>query len=414
MRRFRAAASLAGDPRGPYFHFLRHCRSFCRSSSLPEAAAAAAPADGLESQVLVEGSGSSRTAILNRPSVLNAFSTAMGAKLQKLYKNWEDDPDIGFVMMKGSGRAFCAGGDIVSLYHLINRGKIEDCKDFFRTIYSFIYFVGTYLKPHVALLNGITMGGGAGVSIPGTFRVATDKTVFATPETLIGFHPDAGASFYLSHLPGHLGEYLGLTGEKLTGAEMIACGLATHYTLDAKLPLIEEQLGKLVTEDPSVIESMLEKYGDLVCPDKMSVVHKIELVDKCFGHETVEEIIDALESQTAGLKDSWCNSALRRLKEASPLSLKVSLRSVREGRFQTLDQCLAREYRTSLQGISKQISHDFCEGVRARVVDKDLAPKWDPPSLDKVSEDMVGQYFSPLSELEPDLDLPTKVREAFA
>ncbi|XP_010056417.2 3-hydroxyisobutyryl-CoA hydrolase-like protein 1, mitochondrial [Eucalyptus grandis] len=299
----------------------------------------------------------------------------MGAKLQKLYKNWEDDPDIGFVMMKGSGRAFCAGGDIVSLYHLINRGKIEDCKDFFRTIYSFIYFVGTYLKPHVALLNGITMGGGAGVSIPGTFRVATDKTVFATPETLIGFHPDAGASFYLSHLPGHLGEYLGLTGEKLTGAEMIACGLATHYTLDAKLPLIEEQLGKLVTDDPSVIESMLEKYGDLVCPDKMSVVHKIELVDKCFGHETVEEIIDALESQTAGLKDSWCNSALRRLKEASPLSLKVSLRSVREGRFQTLDQCLAREYRMSLQGISKQISHDFCEGVRARVVDKDLAPK---------------------------------------
>ncbi|KAL3738921.1 hypothetical protein ACJRO7_020323 [Eucalyptus globulus] len=415
MRRFRAAASLAGDPRSPHFHFLRHCRSFCRSSSLPEAdaAAAAASADGLESQVLVQGSGSSRTAILNRPSVLNAFSTAMGAKLQKLYKNWEDDPDIGFVMMKGSGRAFCAGGDIVSLYHLINRGKIEDCKDFFRTIYSFIYFVGTYLKPHVALLNGITMGGGAGVSIPGTFRVATDKTVFATPETLIGFHPDAGASFYLSHLPGHLGEYLGLTGEKLTGAEMIACSLATHYTLDAKLPLIEEQLGKLVTDDPSVIESMLEKYGDLVCPDKMSVVHKIELVDKCFGHETVEEIIDALESQTAGLKDSWCNSALRRLKEASPLSLKVSLRSVREGRFQTLDQCLAREYRMSLQGISKQISHDFCEGVRARVVDKDLAPKWDPPGLDKVSEDMVDQYFSPLSELEPDLDLPTKVREAF-
>ncbi|KAF7851261.1 hypothetical protein BT93_L4264 [Corymbia citriodora subsp. variegata] len=407
MRPFREAASLAGNLRGS--RFLRRCRSFCCSSSLPDAASA----DDLESQVLVAGSGSSRTAILNRPSVLNALNTAMGARLQKLYKNWEDDPDVGFVMMKGSGRAFCAGGDVVGLYHLINRGKIEDCKDFFRTLYSYIYFLGTYLKPHVALLNGITMGGGAGVSIPGTFRVATDKTVFATPETLIGFHPDAGASFHLSHLPGHLGEYLGLTGEKLTGAEMIACGLATHYTLDAKLPLIEEQLGKLVTDDPSVIESMLEKYGDLVYPDKMSVIHKIELVDKCFGHETVEEIIDALESQTAGLKDSWCNSALRRLKEASPLGLKVSLRSIQEGRFQTLDQCLAREYRMSLQGISKQISGDFCEGVRARMVDKDLAPKWDPPSLDKVSEDMVDQYFSPLSELEPDLDLPTKVREAF-
>ncbi|XP_030513495.2 3-hydroxyisobutyryl-CoA hydrolase-like protein 1, mitochondrial [Rhodamnia argentea] len=406
MRRFREAASLARNLRGS--RFLGHCRSFC--CSLPDAASV----DDLENQVLVEGRGCSRTAILNRPSVLNALSTAMGAKLQKLYKNWEDDPDIGFVMMKGSGsRAFCAGGDIVGLYQLINRGKMEDCKDFFGTLYRFIYFLGTYLKPHVALLNGITMGGGAGVSIPGTFRVATDKTVFATPETLIGFHPDAGASFYLSHLPGHLGEYLALTGEKLTGVEMIACGLATHYTLDARLPLIEEQLGKLVTDDPSVIESMLEKYGDLVCPDKMSVIHKTELVDKCFGHDTVEEIIDALESKTAGLKDSWCTSALRRLKEASPLSLKVSLRSIREGRFQTLDQCLAREYRMSLQGISEQISCDFCEGVRARMVDKDLAPKWDPPSLDKVSEDMVDQYFSPLSELEPELDLPTKVREAF-
>ncbi|KAI6706528.1 hypothetical protein NL676_009490 [Syzygium grande] len=405
MRRLRAAASLARDLRGARFRGGRCGRSFCRSP--PDAA----PADDLESsQVLVEGRGCSRTAILHRPSALNALSTAMGARLQQLYKNWEDDPDIGFVMMKGSGRAFCAGGDIVSLYQLINRGKIEDCKDFFRTLYGFIYFLGTFLKPHVALLNGITMGGGAGVSIPGTFRVATDKTVFATPETLIGFHPDAGASFYLSHLPGHLGEYLGLTGEKLTGAEMMACGLATHYTLDARLPLIEEQLGKLVADDPSVIESILEKYGDLVCPDKMSVIHKMELVDKCFGHDTVEEIIDALESKTAGLKDSWCNSALKRLKEASPLSLKVSLRSVREGRFQTFDQCLAREYRMSLQGISKQISGDFCEGVRARMVDKDLAPKWDPPSLDKVSEDMVDQYFSPLSELEPDLDLPTKLK----
>ncbi|XP_048334631.2 3-hydroxyisobutyryl-CoA hydrolase-like protein 1, mitochondrial [Ziziphus jujuba] len=109
--------------------------------------------------------------------------------------------------MKGSGRAFRAGGDIVSLYHLINRGNLEDCKQFFRTAYTLVYIIGTYLKPHVALLNGIAMGGGAGVSIPGTFRVATDKTVFATPETLVGFHPDAAASFYLSHLPGHLGMF---------------------------------------------------------------------------------------------------------------------------------------------------------------------------------------------------------------
>ncbi|KAE8038639.1 hypothetical protein FH972_011127 [Carpinus fangiana] len=405
MQRFKAALLLRRSPHSP--RFLNHHRTLC---SLPDSALT----EDLDSQVLVEAKAWSRTAILNRPSVLNALSTAMGARLQNLYTCWENDPDIGFVAIKGSGRAFCAGGDIVTLYHTINAGKMEDCKEFFRKTYTFIYFLGTYLKPHVALLNGITMGGGAGVSIPGTFRVATDKTVFATPETLIGFHPDAGASFYLSHLPGHLGEYLGLTGEKLNGAEMIACGLATHYAHTARLPLIEEQLGKLVTDDPSVIETCLEKYSELVYPDKTSVVNRFEMLDKCFSHDTVEEIIDALESEASKTNDAWCSSTLKRLKETSPLSLKVSLKSIREGRFQSLDQCLIREYRMSLQGISNLISRDFREGVRARMVDRDLAPKWDPPSLEQVSEDMVEHYFSPLSEFEPDLELPTKLREAFS
>ncbi|XVE76899.1 hypothetical protein DITRI_Ditri13aG0017600 [Diplodiscus trichospermus] len=370
-------------------------------------------ADDLQNQVLDEGKASCRVAILNRPSSLNALNKNIGARLHELYASWEDDPNVGFVVMKGSGRAFCAGGDIFALYHLINEGKMEESKEFFWTLYSFIYHLGTYLKPHVAILNGITMGGGAGVSIPGTFRLATARTVFATPETQIGFHPDAGASFYLSRLPGHLGEYLGLTGEKLSGAEMISCGLATHYSHTEKVPLIEKELENLVTDDPSVIESSLEKYSDVAYPENISALHRIELLDKCFGHDTVEEIIDSLESEASATDDAWCNSTLKKLKEASPLSLKVSLRSIREGRFQTLDQCLVREYRMSLQGISKQISSDFCEGVRARVVDKDFAPKWDPPSLEKVSTDMVDHYFAPLSESEPDLDLPTKQREAF-
>lgn len=369
--------------------------------------------EDLDSDVLVEGKAYSRTAILNRPSALNALNSSMCVRLRKLYRSWEDNPDIGFVALKGGGRAFCAGGDILSIYKFLKQGNLEDCKELFRDVYKTVYLVGTLLKPHVALLNGITMGGGTGVSIPGTFRVATDKTVFATPETLIGFHPDAGASFFLSHLPGHLGEYLALTGETLNGKEMIAFGLATHYTLNEKLRLIEEQLGKLVTDDPSVIEATLGKYADLAFPDKMSVFHRIETVDKCFGKDTVEEIFDALENEASRTNDPWCNSTLRRLKEASPLSLKVSLRSIREGRFQTLDQCLVREYRMTLQAISNQISHNFPEGIRAKMVDKDLAPKWKPSSLEQVSEDMVERYFSLLSESEPDLELPTKQREAF-
>ncbi|XP_058084968.1 small ribosomal subunit protein mS47 [Magnolia sinica] len=391
----------------PTFRF--HPHQYRSLSAHPSSA----PNDDLQNQVLVEGNANSRTAILNRPSSLNALTTSMSARLKKLYESWEENSDIGFVVMKGSGRAFCAGGDVVTLCRLLNEGKVEDCKDFFRTLYKFIYVLGTYLKPHVAILDGVTMGGGAGVSVPGTFRVATDNTVFATPETQIGFHPDAGASFYLSHLPGYLGEYLALTGEKLNGVEMIACGLATHYSLSARLGWIEERLGKLVTDDPSVIETSLEQYGDLVYPDKRSVLHRIETVDKCFGLDTVEEIIDALESEAAKSYDEWCTLALKKLKEASPLSLKVSLRSIREGRYQSLDQCLVREYRMSLHGISARVSGDFCEGVRARLVEKDFAPKWDPPSLYQVSKDMVDHYFSPLSEYEPDLKLPTTMREAF-
>ncbi|KNA16112.1 hypothetical protein SOVF_092040 isoform A [Spinacia oleracea] len=368
----------------------------------------------LNDEVLVEGNSHSRTAILHRPPALNALNTSMGALLQKYYKCWEDDPNVGFVMMKGSGKAFCAGGDIVTLYRQINKGKIEECKEFFWTLYTFIYVLGTYLKPHVALLNGITMGGGGGVSIPGTFRVATEKTVFATPETMIGFHPDAGASFYLSHLPGHIGEYLALTSKSLSGAEMLACGLATHYSLSTKLPQIEEHLVNLVSDDFSVVETSLQEFADVVSPDSMSVLHRLEILNKCFGHGTVEEIIDSLEDEATKTDHAWCASTLKRLREVSPLSLKVSLRSIREGRYQTLDQCLAREYRMSLQGISGKVSNDFQEGVRARMVDRDFSPKWDPPSLDRVSKDMVDEYFSPLSVSEPELELPTKQREAFS
>ncbi|CAI0393768.1 unnamed protein product [Linum tenue] len=294
-----AAAVLSRRAKAGYRHVSRGVGSLASSKSNP--------VDIYDhNEVLVEGRAHSRTAVLNRPSSLNALNTTM----------------------VGSGRAFCAGGDIVALYHLINQGKLGHCKEFFSTLYSYIYLLGTYLKPNVALLNGITMGGGAGVSVPGMFRVATERTRFATPETLIGFHPDAGASFYLSHLPGHLGEYLGLTGETLNGAEMIACGLATHYTHSTKLRLVDQQLGNLDTDDPSVIEASLEEYGDHVHPDHMSVLHRIDMVDKCFSKETVEEIIDALETEASETNDLWCNSTLRRLKECSPLSLKVSLRSV--------------------------------------------------------------------------------------
>ncbi|KAF4361882.1 small ribosomal subunit protein mS47 [Cannabis sativa] len=369
--------------------------------------------DTLQNQVLVEGRATSRTAILNKPSSLNALDTAMAARLKRLYESWEENPDIGFVLMKGSGKAFCSGGDVVSLYHSLNEGNVDECKMFFESLYKFVYLQGTYLKPHVAILNGITMGAGAGISFPGMFRLVTNKTVFSHPEAQMGFHPDAGASFYLSRLPGYLGEYLALTGDKLNGEEMIACRLATHYTLDERLSWIEERLSKLITDDPSAIETSLAQYGDIVYPNKRSILFKIDTIDRCFGHDSVEEIIDALENEASVANDEWCKMVLKKMRVASPLSLKVTLKSIREGRFQSLAQCLVREYRISLAKISKEVSNDFCEGVRARLVDKDFAPKWEHPSLKDVSEDMVDRHFSPLPEVESELELPTALREPY-
>ncbi|KAL5071525.1 hypothetical protein RYX36_022412 [Vicia faba] len=366
-----------------------------------------------QNQILVEGRAKSRTAILNRPSSLNALTTSMVARLKRLYDSWEENSDIGFVLMKGRGSAFCSGSDVVNLYHSLNEGKAEEAKEFFRTLYSFVYLQGTYLKPHVSILNGRTMGCGSGISLPGMFRVVTDKTIFSHPEAQIGFHPDAGASYLLSRLPGYLGEYLALTGDKLNGVEMIACRLATHYSLNARLAWLEERLGKLVTDDPSIVEASLSQYADLVYPERNGILHKIDTIDRCFSHDTVEEIVEALEKEAADSLDQWCLTTLRKLKEASPLSLKVILQSIREGRFETLDQCLVREYRVSVRAISKQVSSDFIEGVRARMVDKDFAPKWDPPSLKDVSEDMVDHYFSPFGEFEPELVLPTALREPY-
>ncbi|XP_057993943.1 3-hydroxyisobutyryl-CoA hydrolase-like protein 2, mitochondrial [Hevea brasiliensis] len=356
--------------------------------------------------ILVEEDGISRIVILNRPRVLNALNNSMIVCLKELYQSWETHPDVSFVVLKGNGRAFCAGGDVVSVYRLISQGKEEECKEYFRTLYSFMYVLGTYSKPHVAILDGITMGGGAGISIHGAYRIATNKTIFAMPEVHIGFHPDVGSSYFLSRLPGHLGEYLALTGDTLSGEEMLACGLATHYLTTARLSSMEEQLGMLIADDFSDIETFLAKYADSAIPSEKSVLHRLELVNKCFGHGTVEEIVNALENETAKSNDEWCISTLKKLREVSPLSLKISLKSIQEGRYQTLSQCLAREYRMTVKAISRQISNDFCEGIRSRLVDKCFTPKWDPPCLEQVSQDMVNAYFAPLPINEPDLELP--------
>ncbi|CAM6014573.1 unnamed protein product, partial [Sphagnum balticum] len=380
----------------------RHSDFLCRVES---AISELLLASGRDVQVLVEDGFSAKVAILNRPKKLNALTTKMVEKLRELYEKWEKDRHVRMVIITGAGRGFCAGGDVATVYHLGKSGMKNEANDFFAKEYLLNYILGTYKKIHVALLNGIVMGGGNGISIHGKFRVATENTLFAMPETAIGLHPDVGASYFLSRLPGHLGEYLGLTGTRLNGAEMLSCGLATHFVPSQRLADLEERLGSLNTSDAETVGTAIDEFCDVVYPGEKSPLHWREAIDCCFQKENMEEIMHAVEAEAQQSADEWYENTLNSLKKMSPISLKVTLRSIREGRQQSLHQCLEHEYRVSVNAVNAEVSTDFYEGCRAVLVDKDNTPKWDPPSLEEVTPEMVSQIFAPLGEGE-ELQLP--------
>uniref|UniRef100_K3ZN63 3-hydroxyisobutyryl-CoA hydrolase n=1 Tax=Setaria italica TaxID=4555 RepID=K3ZN63_SETIT len=306
-------------------------------------------------QLLVETNGSTQTLILNRPKQLNALSSTMIKELLRCFIAYEKDDGVKLLIMKGKGRAFCAGGD----------AAIEGWKwgaNFCRNLYLLNYIIAICIKHQVSLLTGIVMGGGTGVSLHGRFRVATEKTIFAMPETTLGLFPDVGGSYFLSRLPGFYGEYVALAGARLDGAEVLACGLATHFVHSNRLLLLEESLKKVDTSNPFIV---------------------LEIINKCFSKRTVEEIISSLEQVASNLPDEWVDATIQSLKNASPTSLKISLRSIREGRTQTVGECLRREYR--------MVCH------------------WMPPRLEQVHNESVQQYFSTIDDPRwEELNLPTR------
>ncbi|KAF3577859.1 hypothetical protein DY000_02030059 [Brassica cretica] len=328
------------------------------------------------SQVLMEDKYTVRILTLNRPNQMNALSRNMITRLLQLFLAYED-PRVKLVILKGQGKAFCAGGDVRPVIRDIVQGKWRFGADFFSDQYTLNYVMATYSKIQISIMNGIVMGGGAGVSIHGRFRIATEKTVFAMPETELGLFPDVGASYFLSRLPGFFGEFVGLTGARLDGAEMLACGLATHF----------------------VPSTLLLKKAVSIC--------RLDVIDKCFSRRTVEEIISALEREAIKEPDEWISATLRALKKASPASLKISLRSIREGRFQEVGQCLIREYR--MRSLQHRVL--ITQGCRAVVIDKDRKPKWEPRRLEQVTDNMVDQYFKRMDEEEEweDLKLPPRI-----
>ncbi|KAL6550007.1 3-hydroxyisobutyryl-CoA hydrolase 1 [Orobanche minor] len=376
--------------------------------------------DGETDQVLVEEKSSVRIFTLNRPKQLNALSAAMVSRLLELFLACAEDSSVKLIILKGKGRAFCAGGDVAAVVRDINQGRQWLLKlfnhldiinrivnyacnwksgaNYFREEFTMNYVMATYSKPQVSILNGIVMGGGAGASIHGRFRIATENALFAMPETALGLFPDIGASYFLSRLPGFFGEYVGLTGARLDGAEMLACGLATHFVQSKKLPTLEEALVKADSGDPNVISSIIGEFSEIPNLKENSIYHRLKMINKCFSKRTIEEIIAALEREAAEKNDDWTSSAIQALKQASPMSLKITLRSIREGRLQGIGKCLVREFRMVCHVMRGEISKDFVEGCRAILIDKDRNPKWEPSKIESISDEMVDGYFSKVDD----------------
>ncbi|KAH7864283.1 hypothetical protein Vadar_027772 [Vaccinium darrowii] len=365
--------------------------------------------DGGADQVLVEEHSHVKKVVLNRPKQLNALSFQMVNRLLELVLACEGDCSVKLIILKGEGRAFSAGGDVAAVVRDISEGNWKAGAKYFRIEYIMNYVMATYNKPQVSILNGIVMGGGAGASIHGRFRVATEKSVFAMPETALGLFPDVGASYFLPRLPGFFGEYLSLTGTRLDGAEMLACGLATHFVPEARLSLLEEALCNANSSDPDIISAIIDEFSQQPRLKEKSVYHLLDIINNYFSRRTVEEIILALEREAVNTNDSWISSTIKSLKAASPTSLKITLRSIREGRLQGVGQCLISEYRMVCHVVQGKLSKDFMEGCRAILLDKDKNPKWIPSKLELVSDEMVDQYFSKLDDEDwEDLKLPTR------
>ncbi|KAI3881208.1 hypothetical protein MKX03_015913 [Papaver bracteatum] len=357
--------------------------------------------------VLVEENLHARTVILNRAHRLNALSYQMVSRLHEVYTACEKDPEVKLVILRGKGKAFCVGGDVSENFYGITEGHWSLGAKILENVITLMYKVATLGKPQVSILNGMVMGAGSGISIHGRFRVVTEKTVFAMPEASIGVIPDMGASYFLSRLPGFFGEYIGLTGARLDGTEMLACGLATHFVPSIKLSLLYEALNKVNTSDPVVISAIIDKFSEQSPLKERSAYHRLDIIDRCFSRKTIENVMSALETESVKEGNAWISGAVHLMKKASPITLKIFLKSIRRGRLQGLDRCLAQEYRISCHGF--HVGQDILEGYRANFLRKDRTPKWEPSRLELVTDEMVDLYFSKVDDGEwEDLVLPVR------
>jgi enoyl-CoA hydratase len=362
-----------------------------------------APETAASEDILFGREGGVATVTLNRPRALNAFTLGMYRSLDPVLRAWADDPDVRAVLVRGAGeRAFCAGGDVRAVYEAGQgiAGPRDLTSVFFREEYELIRRVHFYPKPYLAIIDGITMGGGAGVSVNGAYRIATEKTLLAMPETGIGLFPDVGATRFLNRCPGHVGRYLGLTGVRLGPADALYCGFAMHFVPRERVPELVIALAGLIWRDGAEraqVDDLLASFRS--DPGMPPLAARRAAIDRIFAAESVEAILQALahEAESGGPDSQWAAETRASLLTKSPTSLKVTLRQLIVGRGCDLEQALVLEYRLTQHFMA---GHDFYEGVRAVVVDKDGNPRWQPATLADVSDATVEDYFAPLADHE--------------
>lgn len=344
-----------------------------------------------EAEIQFETRGRAGIVTLNRPKALNALNGNMVGLMHPQLVAWAEDPAVELVIVRAAGeKAFCAGGDIRQLH---DWGKAGDpaARAFYRDEYRLNTYIKRYPKPYVALADGIVMGGGVGLSVHGSHRVAGERLMFAMPETGIGFFPDVGGTFFLPRMPGKVGTWLALTAARLGQADALWSGFATHAVASADFEAITEALCE--KGDPDATLAAFAR-----AQAQPSVPALAPVIDRCFGGDTVEDILSRLDAETGEHAD-WAAKQAAVIRQKSPTSLKIALRQMQAGAKADFEECMRIEYRI----VSRVIRGvDFFEGVRAVIIDKDNAPKWRPARLEEVSDADIDAYFAPQ---EDELDL---------
>ena len=339
----------------------------------------------MSDEVLIRTEGRIGRLSLNRPQALHALTIGMCHAMTEALTAWRDDPAVEAVVLDHSaGRGFCAGGDIAYLRHSVLTDAGVSGRKFFHDEYLLDELIQSYPKPFVSFMDGMTMGGGVGVSQPAKYRVATENTRFAMPETGIGLFPDVGGSWYLSRLPGRTGQYLVLSGARLDGSECLWAGLATHYLPASALDEAKRRIG----EAPDAIPAILRKLS--VVPPAPKIAAIAPIIDRLFAADRLEDVLAALCADPA----EWAQVQFATVRTKSPQASKIALRQLADGaKLTKFSDALAMEYRIVSRVLTRP---DFAEGVRAVIVDKDNAPKWDPATPEAVSDALIDIIFAPL------------------